>query len=62
MEFAALCALYPGASAWYSQQSGAWLAVLPWARDASDTISAPSPIALTRMLAARYPAARSGIS
>jgi hypothetical protein len=62
MQFAELRSMYPGTSAWYSERSRQWHAALPEARDAGDTISAPSPTALTRMLAARYAAARSGIS
>ena len=54
----ALRSAYPGASAWYSEQSGQWCATLPEPRDARDTLTAPSPAALTRMLAARM--ARSG--
>jgi serine/threonine-protein kinase RsbW len=62
LQFAELCGKYPGTLACYSQRSGEWRATLPKARDADDTISAPSPGALTRMLAARCAAARSGIS
>jgi serine/threonine-protein kinase RsbW len=61
MQFAALCRRYPGTSAWYCERSSTWLAALPEARDAGDNINAPSPIALTRMLAARCAATRSGI-
>jgi anti-sigma regulatory factor (Ser/Thr protein kinase) len=52
-QLTALRSAYPGASAWYSEQSGHWHATLPGPRDASDTLIAPSPAALTRMLAAR---------
>jgi hypothetical protein len=62
MQFAALRSEYPGTSAWYSERSADWRATLPRAGDAHDAISAPSPLALTRMLAARCTAARSGIS
>ena len=46
---------YPGISAWYSQQPAGWYATLPGARDADDTFSAPSPLALACLLAARLP-------
>jgi anti-sigma regulatory factor (Ser/Thr protein kinase) len=49
----ALRSAYPGTLAWYSEQSGQWHATPPEARDAGDTLSAPSPAALTHMLAAR---------
>ena len=62
MHFAALRCAYPGISAWYSQRSRQWRAALPQAQGAGDTITAPSPTALTRMLAARYAVARSGTS
>jgi serine/threonine-protein kinase RsbW len=62
MQFVELHRLYPGSSAWYSSQSGEWRAALPADGDASNTLCAPSPTALTHMVAARYPLARSGIS
>jgi hypothetical protein len=62
MQFVVLRSQYPGTSAWYSEQSGTWCAALPDARDPGAIISAPSPGALTHMLAAPYAAARSGIS
>jgi serine/threonine-protein kinase RsbW len=43
----------PGASAWYSEPSREWRASLPGTPDA--TLSAPSPLALTCLLAARDP-------
>jgi serine/threonine-protein kinase RsbW len=54
----ALRCAYPGSSAWYSEQSGKWHAALAEHGDAGDTLTAPSPNALARMLAARM--ARSG--
>ena len=54
LQLAALRDAYPGTLAWYSGQSAEWCAMVPQARSAGDTIGAPSPAALTRMLAARY--------
>ena len=62
MQFVALSGQYPGTSAWYSERSRQWCAALPEARDAGDTVSAPSPAALARMLAARYAAAGTRMS
>jgi serine/threonine-protein kinase RsbW len=61
-QYAVLLDSFPETSAWYSERSRQWHATLPEPRDASDTISAPSPIALTHMLTARCVATRSGIS
>ncbi len=60
MQFDALRCAYPGITAWYRERPGEWCATLPTARDADDTLSAPSPTALSHLLAARYPAARTG--
>jgi serine/threonine-protein kinase RsbW len=60
MHFAAMHCVYPGTTAWYSDESGHWHARLPNAPDVA--LSAPSPLALTRLLAARYSPARSRTS
>jgi hypothetical protein len=57
MQFAAINWAYPGASPWYSDQLTHWYATLP---NASASLTAPSPMALTFMLAALYQATLTG--
>jgi serine/threonine-protein kinase RsbW len=64
MQFAPTRCAYPGASPWYSdhpghEQPGQWHTALPGTPDKNDTLTAPSPLALTHMVATRYPQARS---
>jgi hypothetical protein len=61
-QLAAMRCAYPGTLAWYSEQSSQWHALLPTARDAARPLTAPSPAALSHMVAARYPPAPIGIS
>lgn len=49
---------YPGTIARFDDQSGEWTATLPQPNGADGTLRAPSPTALTAMLAARYLAVR----
>jgi hypothetical protein len=62
MQFAEISGGYPGASTWYNERSRQWHAALPSSQNADDIVTAPSPAALARMLAARYTAVRSGIA
>jgi serine/threonine-protein kinase RsbW len=55
-QFAPIYGVSSGTAAWYSEHTGAWHATPPGTQGAA-LLSAPSPLALAAMLAARYPAA-----
>jgi anti-sigma regulatory factor (Ser/Thr protein kinase) len=54
LELAKLTRAYPGTVAWFDEQSGEWSAMSPQSEGNGDTLRAPSPTALSYMLAARY--------
>jgi len=58
LELAKLSRAYPGTQTWFDEQSGEWTAMLPQPEGTDDTLRAPSPTALSHMLASRYLAVR----
>jgi serine/threonine-protein kinase RsbW len=58
LELAELSRAYPATLAWFDEQASEWSAALPRPEGAGDTLRAPSPTALSHMLATRYLAIR----
>jgi serine/threonine-protein kinase RsbW len=58
LELSELSRAYPGTLAWFDEQTGEWTAKQPQSEGTGDTLRAPSPTALSHMLAARHLAVR----